>query len=384
MDTLKDRDEREPNLPKEVERKFLPLFDVSELQESADKIEQIYLSWPNEEWNLRVRKTLRPDNEPIYEATLKSRSGSHSRALVRDEVNTEISAEAYGFYEHQNLPRLQKLRAHLGEGITMDWLTDDSGTVQPFVVEVEGTGPDQAQFLKNWEDQLIDVTHMAEYDNEHMAHRLWLDPIESPRLLDGMQVQETVRNIVALAKSSDHPIVVGVRGRSGSGKSTLARDISNYLESYDDMPVMHLSTDDYHRGRAWLLEKFGISAWKNWDAPVVYNTAALAFELREYLDKAEPIPKRYFDFLSQEPVIEVTTHQPGRVVIVEGLFPHSPDLVGLVDHMIEVPTPLATSIGRRIVRDMRGRLNDSLGNPEDILRYQVEVAEPTYQIHIQR
>lgn len=385
MNTLQGRSEHEPGLPKEIERKFLPAFDLSELLPDADRIEQIYLSWPHEDWNLRVRKTTRPHQEPTFEATLKSRPGTRTRALVRDEINADISEETYRFYQNQNLPRLQKLRAHLGEGITMDWLTDDSGTVQPFVLEVEGTGPDQTHFLRNWESQLIDVSRMAEYDNERTAHALWKNPSEQPALLSSLDVQEHVHHIAAAAKSSNRPIVIGIQGRSGSGKSTLAQEVATLLEwQQDDMPVMRLSTDDYHRGRNWLLDSFGVETWKNWDAPIVYNTAALAFELNEYLEKGEPIQKRHFDFRTQEPVVEAEAHAAGRIVIIEGLFPHSDDLAHLIDYTIELSTPVATSIGRRIMRDIQGRLNDSLGSPEEVLRYQLETAEPTHLLHAKK
>ncbi len=88
---------------------------------------------------------------------------------------------------------------------------------------------------------------------------------------------------------------------------------------------------------------------------------------------------RRFDFGLEEPVIEgVVT--PSDLVIVEGIYAGSPDLVDHRHLHITIPTPLATCVGRRLARDQKeGRLNSSLGTPADILRYQLETAEPMYR-----
>lgn len=384
INTLQATPEQEPQLPLEIERKFLPHdIDLSGWLSEAKHIEQIYLSWPEEDWNLRVRRTTDRDRA-LYEATLKSRPGTHSRSLVRQELNVSISEAAYNFYSGQNRPRLQKLRTTLGEGVTMDWLTDDSGTIQPFVLEIEGQGTDQTKFLSAWHDKLIDVSGMPEYDNERTAHMLWRNPEEAPgSIIDSKVFYDHANDIATIAKQQNRPVIIGIKGRSGSGKSTLTNELAFHLEEFSGLSVMKLSTDDYHRGKRWLIDTFGMQQWQNWDKPVVYNTAALAFDLREYLEKAEPINKRRFNFQTEEPVIEINNHPIARVILIEGLFPHSPDLKDLVDHMIEVPTGIATSVGRRILRDIQGRLNSSLTTAEAILRYQLEIAEPTYQKYLQ-
>ncbi|MGH7196970.1 MAG: hypothetical protein ACREGJ_04390 [Candidatus Saccharimonadales bacterium] len=378
--TIISTPEYEPQLPLEVERKFVPHgLNMDPWLEHARHIEQIYTSWPEEDWSLRVRKT-KSAQQVKYEATLKSRPGTQGKALVRQEINTPISEAAYNFYAAQNLPRLQKLRATLTEGVTMDWLVHEAGTPQPFVLEVEGNNEEQLAFLDECEGRLSDVSRNREYDNEYRAHQLWATPQECPpAALNDRLIATLADKLNTAIATQQRPVIVGIKGRSGSGKSTFASTLAQQLDIVYGLKTMHLSTDDYHRGQRWLCDTHGVEKWQNWDSPAVYNTAALAFDLRQHLDSGQPIARRYFDFALQEPVVEATEHAAAPIIVIEGLFPHSPDLDGLVNHLVEVPTPLATSIGRRITRDMQSRLNSSLGGAEAILRYQMEIAEPTYQ-----
>ncbi len=96
------------------------------------------------------------------------------------------------------------------------------------------------------------------------------------------------------------------------------------------------------------------------------------------LADGKTIAARRFDFGLQEPVIEGVV-SPCDLLIVEGIYAGSPDLADRHLH-ITIPTPLATCVGRRLARDQKeGRLNTSLGTPADILRYQLETAEPMYR-----
>jgi uridine kinase len=143
------------------------------------------------------------------------------------------------------------------------------------------------------------------------------------------------------------------------------------------MTTGSISTDDYHRGKAWLESTYG-APWTNWDAPEVYDTRLLNYDLWQF-SQGLAIDARRFDFAQEESVIEGRI-EPCELLLVEGIYAGSPDLEDRRHLHIAIPTPLATSIGRRLARDQQeGRLNASLADPKAILRYQLEVAEPMYQ-----
>ena len=116
----------------------------------------------------------------------------------------------------------------------------------------------------------------------------------------------------------------------------------------------------------------------NWDAPEVYDTAALAADLEQLLAGA-PIDKKHFDFEREEVVVDGQL-QPSPFVIVEGIFAGSHHLRDVLDLHFNVPTPVATTVGRDLMRLMHSdRPNASIGSPEARLRYQLETAIPTYR-----
>jgi hypothetical protein len=165
---------------------------------------------------------------------------------------------------------------------------------------------------------------------------------------------------------------------AGSGKSSAAREVQARLEAKlgaEYRPVV-ISTDDYHRGKKWLEATYG-APWENWDDPRVYHTQELADDLSR-LAAGEPILRRHFDFQSEEVVYDDII-EPSPFVIVEGLYAGSRDLEAVRTLHYDMPVGPATSIGRDARRlIIEGRANGSIGTPEERVRYQVEVALPTY------
>ncbi len=363
----------ERKIPKEIERKFIPKHPgvFKEHRTHAYPIEQVYLSHPNEPWSLRLREVT-TNQRQTYSAALKSRSASEE-ILIRDEVETPITEEAYRFYaDNQGFPRIHKLRAEPYPGLTIDWV---EGYEDP-VIEAET--PDAQLFLDEMGYELQDVTSVATYQNEMMAHlvfRAQQGEVALPPQAD-LDIKAMIEKIMQQLRPA--PLVVGLIGRSGSGKSTLAGEIVALLEA-QSVTNMILSTDDYNRGKTWLCERFGVPKWHNWDDPVVYDCESLACDLEALKTNGNPIKKRCFDFGSEEPIILDDHHMPAQVIILEGLFAHSSHFKGITDLSYALPTPLATSIGRRVYRDISNRDNASFGSAAEILRYQLEVVEPSYQ-----
>ena len=366
-----------PELQKrqEVERKFIAIdpHAFAEYRQDATPIEQVYLSHPEDEFSLRVRAAY-TSNGPEYTATLKSDGIIIDGQLQRLEVETPISAEAYQQYSSDpRYPSVKKLRAELAPGCTVDFI---EGLETPLVeVEVHPDGSDE--FNRTITETLQDVTEDIRYYNESIAHG------DAEREYNHESIDDFARRVVGdmIAQYSlgGESVVVGISGMSGSGKTSAVAEIARQLTQImgDNFKPTLLSTDDYHFGKKHLESTYG-APWINWDDPRVYNTAALADDLRRR-NNSEIITKKHFDFASEE-IVEDGTLKPTVFTLVEGIHAGSTDLQDVRHLHFEIPTSPATSIGRDVRRlVLNGRANNSIGSPEDRLRYQLEVALPTYQ-----
>lgn len=345
--------------------------------ESATYIEQHYLSSPYDEASLRLRKTLRHyETTPTFCATIKSRRLDNDQ-LSRHEVEVPIDEGLFDYYTSQRThPTIKKFRADLGDGITADWLLGSSGDVTPFLLEIERrTGSVAAPA------QLVATTNPVSIDNESVAWSLHDKmPTRPSEACSSESLHTLAHHIAATNPSVEKPYVLSVSGRSGSGKSTLLRTLQASLAA-QNISVMVLSTDDYHVGKARLDSISDGAPWQDWDAPEVYDTALCSRELRAYLDQRTAIPKRAMNWSIQEPIV-TGTHQEAAVILVEGLYAHSPLLLPLATDTITVPTSLATSLWRRLCRDFgsaESRANESLPDIASSLRYYLEYAEPAYR-----
>ncbi len=179
----------------------------------------------------------------------------------------------------------------------------------------------------------------------------------------------------------DEPFIIGITGRSGSGKSTLAKKIEDEYKE-DGFRVTTLSTDDYNRGKNEIVKLAGIDHENgekiNWDSHVAYDIEGLHWDLQRAKIWIPTLGKREFDFETSETVIDRKTFiEPAEIMIVEGIMANSPILREDIDRHYLVPTTLATCIGRRVMRDTSGRKVS--WSAEEILQYQLEVAEPEYR-----
>ena len=84
--------------------------------------------------------------------------------------------------------------------------------------------------------------------------------------------------------------------------------------------------------------------------------------------------------LNIEEIVVDGTQSPSPFVIIEGIVAGGPDLQHVRDLHFCVPTPVATTVGRDILRLIHSdRPNNSIASPEERLRYQLETAIPTYE-----
>ena len=373
---LFDQVDNPEQLRHEVERKLIPLDPTlfEPYKQVAVPIEQIYLSQPGEDYSLRVRAAYTP-NGTEYTATLKNKGIMTPHGLSRLEVESFITREAYEYYAQKDRPRIKKLRATLVPGVTIDWIDE----VDLPLIEIEDSANHEsaAAFYEDYQQALADVTGDPAYDNSSIAYEQFKGTFEPIRELTAESV---VDEMVAQLHTGKKRVVVGISGMSGSGKTTLANDVElELLSRFGEhlQPPVRLSTDDYHRGKTWLEATYQ-KPWANWDAPEVYDTVALSRDV-ETLLAGSTVNKRYFDFEREETVTE-GIHTPAPFVIIEGIFAGSPHLARVRDLHFNVPTPIATTVGRDLLRLMHSdRPNNSISSPEARLRYQLETAIPTYQ-----
>lgn len=343
---------------------------------TAEAYESVYLSHPSEEFSLRVRAHYAPE-ETHYSATLKDAGEMVGGALDRLEVNTTISKETYEHYmNNSQYPRIKFLRAEPLPGLSIDFI---EGLETPQVEYESLPGDEEPAFVKAIKYGLTDMSNESCVRKEVIAasmsqHEL---PAQSPEKIESFAYR-IFTDMVATYTLGYQQVVVGLSGMSGSGKSTVVREIQEqFSKNYgDEFTPIVLSSDDYHRGKKWLEAEYG-APWENWDDPRVYNTAELAEDI-EKLSHHQPIFQKHFDFATEEVVYDAEI-LPQPFIIVEGLYAGNPDLKKVRNLHYEVPTGIATSVGRDVRRlVLEHRANGSIASPEARLRYQLETALPTY------
>lgn len=365
----------EQNTFRERERKFLPLFPeaLSEFRSDASPIEQFYLSNPIEPFSLRFREVMNREGTLLYTATLKDRGSLTDQGLDRLEVEVEISPELYDYYKDDAAPILHKLRYTAHPNIVIDYYED--GHIQ---IESENDSAMKA-FSDEHNDMFIDVTGDRIVDNEWRAHTQYRRNHagqEAFTVSPEISVEAAAETLAGMADTRS--FAVGrICGRSGSGKSTIVRDLQQRLQAIGLESIV-LSTDDYHRGASWLRKYNNGIEWTEWDHPVVYDTASLKADLAR-LQNGETIERRSIDFTVAEPVINGSL-QPTPVILLEGIYAGSKEFEFVSQLRIDIPTPLATCIGRRLLRDIKER--PQFANPANSFAYMLSQAEPMWRTQL--
>jgi uridine kinase len=329
-------------------------------------IHQVYLSSPNDEFSLRMRRT-ETDEHVEYTATLKSRGELSDDRTDRTEIETPISEEAYLYHLQINSrAELHKKRVHVADGITIDYI---EGYDRP-LIEAEEPDVDMT-FIDIIRPNLQAAPLLT---NEQIAFEI--NNAEIPEITS-LDIDMIVDELVAHLRCGKQQVVLGLSGMSGSGKTTALCEINQTLrERYPDLPLpVVLSTDDYHFGKSHLETTHG-QPCTNWDDACVYDTERLARDITA-LKNGETVPAYRFNFTTEEPEI-IGEIAPSPFILVEGIHAGSPDLQDIRDVFVEVPTTPATAIGRDVMR-LVGRSNGSIASPEARLRYDLETALPTYQ-----
>ena len=368
---LSSNKEFDSKIQYELERKFIPLFpdQLNRYREESYPLEQFYVSHPSEEFSLRFRETLK-DGELHYEATLKDTGTVGVDGIERMEVPVAVTPELYHFYKTLETPSVRKLRSEPNPKVFIDFY--DNGEIQ---LEAE-SADEWAKFIKIAGNTFADITGDRLSSNEWRAHQAFRKNnagrealVPEPELDPAIIVADIKQPL-----ETDRPIIVHIGGRSGSGKSTIVKSIRTELEARGISSCV-MSTDDYHRGNTWLTNYNGGKPWSHWDDAVVYDTKAMAVDL-ENLKAGNAIYARSIDWTIVEPSFPGVI-QPCSVIILEGIYALSPDISAAGDLTYEMTTPLATCIGRRLLRDLKER--PQFADPSESLSYMLREAEPQYR-----
>lgn len=365
--------ERKPN--REVEKKYLPLFPqkLDIFREQAQPIEQLYLSHPNEEYSLRLRQAIKSD-QLVYSATLKDHGVVTEDGLDRLEIETPISANAYEYYKNLGFPILKKLRAEPYKNVVIDWFEDEHVHVEA-EHPISWTGFLEQHRLRSRD--FLDMTGDRFGDNEWRAHLDFRrhNNGEEPFVLPPDFDSHAITNQIKKEHRNSPMTVVTVGGRSGSGKSTKIQEVRSLLTQSGIQSII-LSTDDYNRGRTWL-ENYSGHTWSNWELPIVYDLELLQADLQQ-LRAGNDIPQRYIDFATEEPAVS-GVYKPAPVILIEGIYANDASFAHIAQLRYKILTPLATCLGRRILRDINER--PGFADASHNLRYMLEVGEPAYRAH---
>ena len=363
--------------PIEREQTYQPIFPdrLAQLRESAVPIRQIYLSGTNEPCDFRFRETTDFDGITRYEVGIKGAETFTDGARERLELvdGMSVSKELFDFYTaNVDLPTVHKLRAKPNAYVAVDFYEDGEH------VEVEKPLAGDAFF-----DSVGGKQGFVEVTGDRSASNRWRAELEYRRTHDGTEshpdspeltTDAMVADILQARLEAVTPLIVTIAGRSGSGKSTVIHELRSKLAEVG-LTSDVTSTDDYHRGKTWLEGYNNGEPWQRWDDEIVYNLRALVEDLESYRE-GNTIPRLAMNWVSQDPEVSGVI-KPVDVLLVEGIYAGSLEVSRLSNLEFELPTPLATCIWRRMLRDAKER--PIFADYEVSLRYILEQAEPAYR-----
>ncbi len=338
----------------EYERKYLGAPEIEPTRESVG-ITQYYLSHSDEPAELRLRRETATDGTAEYTITLKA-----GEPPLRTEVETETTAEAYETWlAAKTSDIIDKRRTTIAKAGGA-WMIDRFNGSDLIITEAEGEEVEQPEGLP-------EITKDKSYKNSRLAR------VQPATPEAGYPVDSITSRITDLQRTLQRPVIIAVAGASGSGKTTAATTIRDLLGT--EATILH--QDDYYHGKTELRRRNGAFFTPNWDHPEALDLETLATHL-EALKNGEPVDQPLYDMVTSDPKVETRHINPHAtpVIIVEGIYTLLPEIAEHADLRIYIETPLATRIGRRILREIGEQRTFS---PTDNLRYMLEIAEPTYR-----
>ena len=165
--------------------------------------------------------------------------------------------------------------------------------------------------------------------------------------------------------------VIGIAGGTGCGKTTVVKRL---VEALPPHFVAVVPLDSYYNDTTNMTEEERRAI--NFDHPDAFDWKLLHQQLAD-LRAGKAIEQPTYSYLKCNREKETILVEPKPVIIIEGIYARSPDITHDDDLMYEMTTPLATCIGRRLLRDLKER--PQFADPTTSLTYMLERAEPMYR-----
>ncbi len=355
-----------PGSYREIERKYL--IETQHLEHLPEalrlapeqRIEQYYLNHPSEPYELRLRRSELGDTIH-YVATIKK--GTPPERL---EMETPVSANTFDYWLPAAGTEVLRKTRQILQHTAGHWALDSFLDFNFKLLEAEGSVA-QPTFG-------TDVTDDIRFTNFQMARlRSFVEGRPLTPTQEHASDLEPLHETLATLTRTTPLTIVGIAGDTASGKTTIARRLA---QPYGEQALV-MSQDDYYRGVSVLKQLFGDDFSVNFDEPRAFDIPMLATHLTQ-LKAGQPIAHPTYSMATSERTSQHVTVDPGKktILFIEGIHALDPLLAEIYDYTLFVNAPLATRVGRRLERDLHeGRSYQ----PEENLRYLLEVAEPTYQ-----
>lgn len=168
-------------------------------------------------------------------------------------------------------------------------------------------------------------------------------------------------------------IIIGIAGGTGSGKSTF----TNRLKEEFKEEVAVIYHDNYYRDQSDI--SFEDRKKTNYDHPDSIETELLIEHLKQ-LKEGHSIQCPVYDYSQHNRSNEVTTVEPKRVILLEGILVLADErLRDLIDIKVYVEADADERILRRVIRDVKERGRDIEGVVEQYLT----TVKPMHYIYVE-